>query len=109
MARKRIEDIVTELQSCLPNYDRGEDEYPTLLFRVLASLPGGDRLEDLGYETFNIPWHEADSSLGSLTRSKTSVTSRTWLTAYSTMSEVTVFDDESAAAVDSTPMVLKKS
>jgi hypothetical protein len=45
-------------RSWLPNYNRGQDEYPTLLLRVLASLPGGDRLEDLGYETFNVGWHE---------------------------------------------------
>jgi hypothetical protein len=60
MARKRIEDIIAELDSWLPNYDRGENEYPTLLFRILASLPGGDRLEDLGYEPYNVAWHEAD-------------------------------------------------
>jgi hypothetical protein len=60
MPRKRIEDITAELQSWLPNYDRGEDEYPTLLLRILASLPGGSQLEDVGYETFNIGWHEAD-------------------------------------------------
>jgi hypothetical protein len=60
MARKEIEDIIAELQSWLPNYDRGEDEYPTLLLRVLASLPGGDALDDLGYEPFNLGWHEAD-------------------------------------------------
>ena len=60
MIRKRIADILAELQSWLPNYDRGEDEYPTLLLRILASLPGGDRLEDAGYETFNLGWHEMD-------------------------------------------------
>ena len=59
-ARKEIQDILAELQSWLPNYDQGDAEYPTLLFRVLASLPGGDRLEDLGYEPFNVGWHEAD-------------------------------------------------
>jgi hypothetical protein len=60
MARKRIVDIGGELDSWLPNYDRGPDEFPTLLFRVLASLPGGERLEDLGFEPYNISWHEAD-------------------------------------------------
>lgn len=60
MPRKPIRDIVAELQSWLPNYDRGEDQYPTLLLRILASLPGGDRLEDLSYEPFNLGWHEAD-------------------------------------------------
>ena len=58
--RKEIRDILAELRSWLPNYDRGELEYPTLLFRVLASLPGGDELEDVGYEPFNLGWHEAD-------------------------------------------------
>jgi hypothetical protein len=58
--RKPIRDILAELRSWLPNYDRGELEYPTLLFRVLASLPGGDELEDVGYEPFNLGWHEAD-------------------------------------------------
>jgi hypothetical protein len=58
--RKEIRDVLAELRSWLPNYDRGELEYPTLLFRVLASLPGGDELEDVGYEPFNLGWHEAD-------------------------------------------------
>jgi hypothetical protein len=48
------------LDSWLPNYDSGAAEYPMLLFRVLAGLPGGDRLEDLGYKPFNLGWHEAD-------------------------------------------------
>lgn len=56
--RKKIADIIAELQSWLPNYDRGEKEYPQLLFRVLASLPGGDEMEDVGYETFNLGWQE---------------------------------------------------
>lgn len=60
MARKRIVEIAAELRSWLSNYDDGDDEYPTLVFRVLASLPGGDRLEDMGYEPYNVGWHEAD-------------------------------------------------
>ena len=89
MARKRIEDITAELQSWLPNYDRGDDEYPTLLLRVLASLPGGDRLEDLGYETFNLGWHEADQLARVLDAPGTSVTSRTWSTACSRTTKTT--------------------
>jgi len=58
--RKPIADMIEELRSWIPNYDRGEKEFPTLLFRVIASLPGGDRLEDMGYETFNLGWQEAD-------------------------------------------------
>lgn len=60
MPRKPIRDMIAELQSWLPNYDRGPEEYPTLLLRVLASLPGGDQLEDIGYEPWNLGWHEAD-------------------------------------------------
>lgn len=61
MARKQIEDIIEELRSWLPNYDaRSPNDYPVLLFRILASLPGGDELEDMGYETFQLGWHEAD-------------------------------------------------
>ncbi len=58
--RKPIEDIIEELRSWLPNYDHGPKDYPILLFRILASMPGGDELEDMGYETFNLGWHEID-------------------------------------------------
>lgn len=60
MARREIEDIVEELRSWLPNYDHDETSYPVLLLRILASLPGGERLEDSGFDRFNIGWHEAD-------------------------------------------------
>ena len=60
MSRQAIVNIAAELRSWLPNYDGGPNSYPALLYRVLASLPGGDRLEDVGYETFIIGWHEAD-------------------------------------------------
>jgi hypothetical protein len=65
--RKKIADIIAELQSWLPNYDRGEKEYPQLLFRILASLPGGDAMEDVGYETFNLGWQEANQLADVLT------------------------------------------
>jgi hypothetical protein len=57
---KEIRDLIAELQSWLPNYSHGPNEYPTLLFRILASLRGGDRLEEIGYEPYNLGWHEAD-------------------------------------------------
>jgi hypothetical protein len=60
MARRIIEDLIAELQSWLPNYDHGEDQYPVLLFRVLASVPGGEELEDIGYKPFVLGWHEVD-------------------------------------------------
>lgn len=59
--RKQIEDMIEELRSWLPNYDsKSPNDYPILLFRILASMPGGDELEDMGYETFNLGWHEMD-------------------------------------------------
>ncbi len=60
MPRKQIEDMIEELRSWLPNYDHGPKDYPILLFRILASMPGGDELEDMGYETFNLGWAEMD-------------------------------------------------
>lgn len=58
--RKRIADIIAELRSWLPNYDSGPNEYPELLCRILGSLPGGTRMEDAGFEPYNIAWHEVD-------------------------------------------------
>lgn len=58
--RKPIADLIEELKSWLPNYDHGEKEYPTVLYRILASAPGGDELADVGYEPFNLGWHEID-------------------------------------------------
>lgn len=58
--RKPIADLVEELRSWLPNFDHGPLDYPTLLWRILASLPGGDEAEDVGYEPFALGWHEAD-------------------------------------------------
>jgi hypothetical protein len=59
-ARKPIQDLIAELQSWLPNYDHGPADYPTLLWRILASAPGGDRAEDMGYEPFQLGWQEID-------------------------------------------------
>ena len=60
MPRKEIVDIIEELKSWLPNYDHGPDSYPTLLWRILASAPGGDEAADMGYEPFNLGWQEID-------------------------------------------------
>ena len=61
MPRKKITDLIEELRSWLPNYDHGPDSFPHTLFRILASLPGGDELEDMGYEPMpGIGWKEAD-------------------------------------------------
>jgi len=59
--RKVIADLIGELRSWLPNYDHGPNDYPTILYRVLASAPGGEELEDIGYEPIgNLGWHELD-------------------------------------------------
>jgi hypothetical protein len=59
--RKEIAALIGELKSWLPNYDHGPTDYPTILFRTLAAAPGGDRLEDMGYEPIgNLGWHELD-------------------------------------------------
>jgi hypothetical protein len=60
MPRKQIVDMIEELRSWLPNYDH-EQEYPQLIFRTLATLPGGEKLEGMGYEPIDgMGWHEAD-------------------------------------------------
>lgn len=61
MPRKKITDLISELRSWIPNYDRGPQDYPTVLYRTLAALPGGDELEGMGYEPMGgLGWHEAD-------------------------------------------------
>lgn len=61
MMRKQIKDLIAELRSWLPNYDHGPADYPTILYRVLAAAPGGEELEDMGYEPIgNLGWQELD-------------------------------------------------
>jgi hypothetical protein len=57
---KPIAAIIDELQSWLPNYDHGPADYPTLLWRILASAPGGDEAADMGYKPFNLGWQEIE-------------------------------------------------
>ena len=58
MARKQITEMIEELKSWLPNYDHGPLDYPTLVWRILAGMPGGDQAEDMGYEPFKLGWQE---------------------------------------------------
>ena len=59
--RKPIAELIEELRSWLPNYDHGPDSFPNTFYRIIASLPGGDELEDMGYEALpGVGWHEAD-------------------------------------------------
>ena len=60
MPRTEIEELIEELRSWLPNYDHKANDYPTVLWRILASAPGGEQAEDMGYEPFNLGWHEID-------------------------------------------------
>jgi hypothetical protein len=61
-ARKRITEIAEELQSWLPNYDHGPNDLPTIIWRTLASMPGGDEAADMGYEPLiaNFGWREVE-------------------------------------------------
>ena len=60
MARKKIQDMIEELRSWLPNYDHNT-EYVQLIWRILATLPGGDRAEDMDFKPIDgMGWHEAD-------------------------------------------------
>lgn len=60
MPRKEITGLIEELRSWLPNYGHGPLDYPTVLYRILASAPGGDELADMGYEPFQLGWQELD-------------------------------------------------
>jgi len=60
MPRKPIQDLIEELRSWLPNYGHGPNELPTVLWRMLASMPGGEQAEDMGYEPFNLGWKEVE-------------------------------------------------
>lgn len=58
-APKKLREAVSELVAWLPNY-HGE-EYPKIIFRILASMPGGDEMEDVGYEPIGgMGWKELD-------------------------------------------------
>lgn len=52
-----MQKLVDALVSWLPSETQ---EFNELFFRILASLPGGDYLEDIGYEPFPIGWKEAE-------------------------------------------------
>lgn len=62
--RKPIRGIADELISWLPNYDRGPGSFPELVWRMLASIPGGEQAEDMGYEPLGgeggLGWKEVE-------------------------------------------------
>lgn len=56
MARPVIEKMVQELRTWLRDYEHGLNDHPTTIYRILASLPGGDELEDRGIEPIGSVW-----------------------------------------------------
>jgi hypothetical protein len=57
MARSELDEVLEELEVWLPSES---EEFVELVARVLASLPGGEALEDMGYEPLLLGWKEAD-------------------------------------------------
>jgi len=62
--RKEVQAIADELASWLPNYDHGPGSFPELVWRLLASIPGGEQAEDMGYEPLGgeggLGWKEVE-------------------------------------------------
>ena len=60
MSKRKVKAAVDELMSWLPNYDWPQRaEIMEIIGRVLASLPGGDEFEDIGYKPYSaIGWKE---------------------------------------------------
>jgi hypothetical protein len=57
MARAQLQEVLEELEAWLPSEPA---EFVELVARLLASLPGGEELEDMGYEPFLVGWKEAE-------------------------------------------------
>ena len=61
MSKAKVLESVGEFMEWLPNYDQ---KYRDAMIKALASflgdLPGGDRWEDMGYETLGFSWHELE-------------------------------------------------
>lgn len=55
--RPELRRIAGELECWLPCET---EEFVTLLFRLLAGLPGGELAEEAGYEPLCLGWKEAD-------------------------------------------------
>lgn len=60
MRQKEVQENFEELARWFTNMSReGIDESMQIIGRMLASLPGGDEFEDLGYEPYDwLGWHE---------------------------------------------------
>ena len=62
MSKKKIEAAMEEFVSWLPNYEpQQQRELVDIVGRMLASVRGGDRFEDLGFEPYDVvSWKELD-------------------------------------------------
>jgi hypothetical protein len=52
-----FKDVLEELEAWLPSES---EEFVELVARILASLPGGEVMKDMGYKPFLLGWKEAD-------------------------------------------------
>jgi hypothetical protein len=58
MAKRKLEEAMEEFLSWLPDWKQ-RSQLVEILSRVLASLPGGEEFEGLGYEPYDaISWKE---------------------------------------------------
>jgi hypothetical protein len=57
IGRLNLDEVLEELEVWLPSETEG---FVELVARALASLPGGEALEDIGYKPLPIGWKEAD-------------------------------------------------
>jgi hypothetical protein len=55
--RKAIKEDIEDLHEWMKSED---PKFNELVFRILASLPGGERAEDLGYEPLPLGWKEIE-------------------------------------------------
>jgi len=55
--RLELERLAEELDAWLPSES---EEFTTLFFRLLASLPGGELAEEAGYRPLPVGWKEAE-------------------------------------------------
>lgn len=57
MPRKELTEMVEELKTWLASET---PEFRELVLRALAALPGGEDLQDMGYEPLPMGWKEAE-------------------------------------------------
>jgi hypothetical protein len=57
MVRTHLREVLEELEAWLPSETA---EFVELVARLLASLPGGEELEGMGYEPLGVGWKEAE-------------------------------------------------